>query len=582
MRKLLLIVLLLLGAVISVSAIGEAELSTLASYVPEDALIYAAVRTDDEFLRSVDALINKGLPFFPPETVPSEISIIELLDEQLDNVGLGSFNETIRPWLGATTAIALFASEESFQDPDVLVIVAADAAAAYDFFEPILGESDDFEAVEINNMQGFASTDEANPVTIVFGEEAVFIVNNPDRIPAGQADNALSDNEAFNDLLSKLPADDYTSIVYLNNAELQRMNMAQMGAELPEFAEDFLNLSGGLVLGFTSIDDALIMDIVQTVDYSAFEDYGVTMVNPSALDMSFTNHVPADAITLVQGSDFGAGVQTGFDNLRALGEYIKANGGLAELIDPNGIEFDTEEQRHAVNQFDLAWILGAVNVGFAGTTGLSLENDVLPVLDGDAAAYVRLLPAEDFMSPVIPDGAILFQSSNSEGAQAIVSQLTASAEAYETPVESEDYGNGIALVFPAEETLGMDFPALDLIVGASDDLIALGTRGAVEASLSTSGGLADDAIFQEASQYMLSDSQSLTYLATAPFFNVIDPVIEDGEIPMDDDTENAYRLLSLVESATISSVIQTDGTSMIRFVISLSDAPRSVPQSPDA
>jgi len=328
-------------------------------------------------------------------------------------------------------------------------------------------------------------------------------------------------------------------------------------------------------------DEALVMDVVQDIDISAFEDFGVSLANPSALDMGFTNHIPADAVAVIQGSDFGPSVQTSFNNLRAIGEYIKANGGIADLVDPYGYQYETEEQRHAINQFDLAWLLGSFNIGFAGATGLSFENELLPVLDGDAAMYLRALPVDDFISPIIPDGAILFQSSNAAGAEAIVTQLTNSATAYDTPVTSEDYGNGIALVFPAEESMGMEYPALDVMIGASDDVIAIGTRGAVEASLNTSGGLADDARFQEATQYMLGESQSLAYFTPVPFFDAIDPAIEDGEIPFDNDTADAYRLASLVESATISSHIAADGTSSIRFVISLSDAPRSVPQSPE-
>jgi hypothetical protein len=582
MRKLLLIVLLVLGAALSVSAIGEAELSSLASYVPEDVLAYAAIRTDDDFLRSIDALVNKGLPFLPPDEVPSELHLLDLLDQQLEAMELGTFSESIRPWLGSTAALALFAPAELSDEPNGLVIVAANGDEAYEFLEPLFSANEDFEASEINNMRAFVSTDEDEPAVIAFGGDAIFFANNEDFIPAGQADAPLSENAQFNDTLSKLPADEYVSIIYLNSAEFQRLSMAQMQEELPPFAEDLLNLSPSLALGFNLTEDAFTMDMAQVIDTSIFEEYGLTVSTPSALDMGFTSHVPADAIAYMQGSDFGPSLQLAFDNLRALGEYIKSEGGIVDLFDPNSNDFETEAQRHAANQFDLAWILGVVNIGFSGATGLSLENDVLPVLDGDAALYLRVLPVDDFVSPILPDGAILFQSSNPEGAQAIVNQLTASAEAYEAPVTTEDYGNGIALVFPAEESMGMAYPALDVMIGASDDVIALGTRSAVEASLNTSGSLADDASFQAASQSILSGSQSLIYFSPTPFFTVIDPLIEEGEIPMDEDTENAYRIASLVESATISAAIQSDGTSTLRFVISFSDEPRPVPQAPDA
>src|SRR5262249_29496022 len=143
--------------------------------------------------------------------------------------------------------------------------------------------------------------------------------------------------------------------------------------DYPDYVEDLMNVSGGMAVGFTLLnDEALLMDMVQSIDISVFEDFGVSLANPSALDLSFTNHIPADAVVVLQGSDFGPSVQTAFSNVRAFGEYIKANGGIADLIDPNGYQFDTEEERHAVNQFDLAWILGSINLSFAGATGLSL------------------------------------------------------------------------------------------------------------------------------------------------------------------------------------------------------------------
>jgi hypothetical protein len=584
MRKLLLIVVLLLGAALSVSAIGEAELSALARYVPEDALAYAAIRTDDEFITAVNVLVNKGLPYFPPDEIPGDLDILELLNAELNAQGLGSFEESIRPWLGNTAAIAFFAPEDAFDEPEVLVILDADGQAALEFVAPLLEESGEFEETSVNNMPAYESDNGNEVVTIAFGDDAIFLSNNEDRIPAsesGESIAALSDNEAFTSLLDKLPADEYSSIIYINTAEIQRMSLEQSGVDYPDYVEEFMTITNGLAVGFTMLnDEALVMDVVQNIDISAFEDFGVSLANPSALDMGFTNHIPADAFAVLQGSDFGASVQTSFNNLRAIGDYIKANGGIADLVDPYGYQYETEEQRHAINQFDLAWFLGSFNLAFAGATGLSFENDVLPVLDGDAAMYLRGLPVDDFISPIIPDGAILFQSSNAAGAEALVTQLTNAATAYDIPATSEDYGNGLALVFPSEESMGIRYPALDVMLGASDDVIAIGTRGAVEASLSTSGGLADDANFQAATQYILPESQSLAYLSPIPFFDVVDPAIEDGSIPMDDDTADVYRLASLVESATISSHIEADGTSRVRFVISLSDAPRSVPQSP--
>lgn len=592
MRKLLLLalVVLLASTALSVSAFDDPDMTALASYFSDDALLYMSVRVDDSLVESLDSLLGRVTPFLPQGTLPPNITANDLLDLALQDADLGSFDETIRPWLGDVAALGMYQPESLYDDPPVLVAVDVDGEAALTFFSEIIAnelQSGSLEQSEVNGYTVFTSTSEYDTTEVAIGDDVLFIASMPNLLPLEGIENPLSDDSNFHDTLNSLPEDSYGLLMYANMQQLQQFNLAQAGlvgaSGMPSFLEDFMDVYGGTAIGFTILnEEALVMDVVQNLNIDAYDEFGVDMATMGAIDTAFTNHIPSNAFAVVQSADFGSSLQLGLDNVRALGDYIKANGGLADMIDPEGYEFD-EEERLIINQVDLAWFVGFVNFTFAGGTGLNLERDVLPVLDGDIAMFVSASPAESFISPILPDAALLFQNSDADAAVAIVEQLGASAEAYELPVFLEDYSSGTAIVLPAEEFLGFSSPSLDILVGASDDVFAIGTRGGVNAVVDMDESLVDNSVYQDASQYFIPDTQQLLYLATDPILDAADVLISGGDVPLGQmELQMGYPAISLLESASITGAVDENGVTTIRLVITLAEEPRPLPVVPDA
>jgi protein-disulfide isomerase len=220
-------------------------------------------------------------------------------------------------------------------------------------------------------------------------------------------------------------------------------------------------------------------------------------------------------------------------------------------------------------------LLGVVNTSFASATGLSLELDFLPAFTGDAVLYARSVAVDDFIAPIAPELGFIAEASDSQRALSVVDALTNAATGFDLPATNEAFGDGQALVIPSsEETTGVVYPGLDILFGAGNGVIALGTRGAAQAALTTEAGLADDPAFQAASEHFLNDTQVLLYLNSVPLFEALDSLIAAQLVPVDTDFAIGYTALSLIESASITGTSRADGVSMVRMAITLGEEPR--------
>ena len=229
----------------------------------------------------------------------------------------------------------------------------------------------------------------------------------------------------------------------------------------------------------------------------------------------------------------------------------------------------------AMESISLNSILGIMNTGFSGMTGLSLERDVLPVLDGDIAAYVRVLPVDDFtQAPILPDFGLMFQTANEEGATMLVDALHQASMAYNADFSIEAYGeDGAALNMPLIQQSGIDHPNLDLLFSAGNGVFTFGTRPAVETALGTEENLTMTPAYQAAQAYFLPNSGALLYIDLAPAGAIIDELIVAGELPNTQDVIDIRTALSILESATGTVTSVDAATSIARFTLTISETP---------
>jgi len=588
MRKwvVLILVALLIPGSMSVTAAPVESLTSLAAFYEDDALFYVGIRTDENLLRDLDTLIARIAPFLPPQAQP-ETKLTTALEEALQEAGFSL--DDIDAWLGDTAAIGMssdFATLNS-DNPPVAIALEVEGDAALDFFEALFEEDvveGEFTIDTIGDFTVYVPESDSDPV-FAFGDDVLFIGAMAAALPLeALPENPLLDNANFSDSVATLPAEEYTMLAYINTPVLNERVLQGFGnadIEAPPTLATLGNSAIGQVIGFTALDDgrSLVIDIAQVADNSVAEALGASIFVPQAADLSFLNRVPEDAALVIHGAEFGPSTQAGLDSFRALGDFIVDNGGLLSFFDPTGQltgAADMDAQTLAfVNNIDIGFLTGGLNATFAGFTGLSLERDLLPVLDGDAVLYLRVRSVDDFfLLPALPDFGLVFETSDNAAAADIIDALVAASEAYDSNFPVETLGDGSALVLPLfSEASGFTYENLDLLVGADNGMLAFGTRLAVQRALETEGGLAEDATFTAASDYLLPGAQNLWYLNLQPVGILIEDLVAQEEVDASLELRQARRVLSLLDSASISSVVNEEGVGVVRFVLSLAEDP---------
>lgn len=586
MRRYLAIVLLALFSLsmATVNAAPVESLNALARFYPTDSWVYGAIRTDDDFVASLDAIVQNAIEYAPPGMIPP-ISLGDGLDIVTEQFGGSSFADDIRPWLGEVAAVGFTAptTDDIFADPLILISVQiTDKDTAMAFVGNVIAANFGIEVAPKSN--GFVDVIQANANTFfAFSDDMMFITNDT-MLVSGNMDSTLADDANFAESFALLPESDYNITAYVNTLAINQYTLSTIGEdEIPgvllNAVRSLTELNKGQAIGATILDgDNLVIDVAVNNNLEPLADFGITLnYDIEPIDLAFANRVPADAPLVVMGTNPGTAAQTSLDSIRQFSDWINEQGGIGTLV--NEIDpFFSEEEMMALNAIDLSLILGLVNAPFAGFTGLSLERDVLAALDGNSATFLRARTVDDFFFPVLPDIGILFETSDVDSGLNIVDTLTESAMAYDLAVETESYGEGRALVFPTD-LVNINYSNLDLLIGASDGVLSIGSRPAVEGALNTATGLADNPTFQAASDYFLPDSYQILYASGDPVYEILDFVIETRLIPTNDDVAIAYRLGSIVESASVSATSSADGSQGVaRFVLSLSDQPREFPE----
>jgi hypothetical protein len=591
---LLLVLLALSGLSMPALAATPEALTALASYFPADTVVFAALRTDDGYIEELDALLQR-VGHVIPDAVPP-VSLPFLLNvASMDSLGV-SFQEGFRSWLGDTAAFGVLSLEELMFDeaPGVLLAIEiTDRTAALEYIERSLEGASGFEKSREHDYQIFNS--EQQSVAIAVNDDVLLISTSIDDLALDGDFSRLSADDGFVTSLTNLPAPDYNILLYMNTPELQASNlnmMRQRGVESP-LLEMSANAIGASVIGFTLLDErSLTIDVVSQINLlDSMVPPGMEPFVPAPVDPAFAERVPADAPFVLLGSDLGQSLTLSFDSLRRLDALVAENGGWEGLFGPD-IDAQT---RAAIQGFSFGGVLGAVNVTFAGLTGLSLENDVLPMFDGNFALFLRA--AEDEALALIPDFGFVSEVGDSELAFANLAQLRASLEAYGSPYNVEslgDEGEVIAVQW-LRSLLQTSSPNVDILFGTDGFSFAAGTRHAV---LDARDSLSNDPSYLAAQRYFLSGSTQIGYVGGRALVRLVEQLIASGLVSPDgvSDLAELRSVLMGIESASITgayldgdetattSAYRPDQIAAARFVLTLADMPvaAAAPSSQDA
>ncbi len=611
MRRTLLMVLLALvvGATVVPVAVASPleDILALAQYFPAETPVLIGFRTDDAVIEELDALVARIAEGLPPGTVPP-FSLEALLDAGIAEA-FGSdatFENTIRPWLGDTAAVGVLSLEETFgmgmmgqsmgsgaalqtatDAPALIAVSVRDREAAEAFMKDLIPESGGM-TVRRNNPAGFTvyiPRQTTDGMIIAIGDDVALITNQED-LPALTGDfQSLGDNPDFAATAALLPETLYNAVALLNVGDTfsqmfqTMLDAGMMPAESMDMFEMLMPIYENFpmqAVGLTLLDErSLTIDFAQTAfDYSMLGDALGGIVPPTSfepVDLSFTENIPADAPFFIQGTQFGTLLDYALD---AFGVAFEI--GIQQATAMPGA---SAEIPPFVRNIDAAQFRAFVELAFAGFTGLNLTEDVIPYLNGNSAVFGRVLPAGEDEDNFTVDTAVVIEVTDAAAMQSIYDELLGSLEAYEAEFTEED---GVIVLpglirgfFPPEfPKATLEAPEYDFLIGLSDDVFAFGSRPAVEFALDAAGeSIADDPNFVTAQQFLLPDAETIGYLnmdAVSELAQGMLAMFPDAAGSMGE-AEQALMLLDLFDSASVSSVLNDDGSALSRLVVTLAE-----------
>ncbi len=582
MRKAILIVvmsLMLLLGIMPALAVPAADLNALGRYFPADTPMLISFRTDDDFIEEMDALLDRLRTAFPDE-FPAD-SFRDMLDDAASYISEdATFDSEMRAWLGDVASIGLTSfemladtDEDNDDDsPGFVALSITDRAAAVDFFTRII-ESDDSEYQRTDEGAYTLLTNPDSDAAIFVGDDAVLFTNYPDLLPVeGVPVDNLSANPAFTDTLALLPEADYNATLYLDLPAILKA-AATSDPEAAEAMNAFGSLMGRVgpqVWGFTILDEtALTLDVVQGIgDLSTLEGEGFSAPVLPPVDPAFARFLPANAPLVIQGTDINANFTANLDNMMFMARQQGAASG----------DFSPEEIEEMMAQ---------IEQGFTALTGLDLRDDLLSWMTGDYALFVSLSPTlpematNDMPSEMPFEFGFAVEVTDPAAAQTTVTglsrtfnQLAAliSAGAADDPdattsgVTTEEIGGATVTVLTIKPS-DVSFP-VEVLLGANDDVFALGTRSAVTTILTGDGGLAANPRYISAQALAVPNASSFAWLnmeGLAPLREMVNAVAPPEE------AASAQAFFDLIESGSATSALDEDGNNRVRMVLTLAE-----------
>lgn len=559
LKRLFLVMILALLAIVPVAAIGTADgPATMASHMPAGAQLFVSLRTDDAYLGQLESIVNRVIAQLPAEFDVAPVSLREQLEAGMAQDGV-SYDD-VRAWLGDYAAVS--ASGVDQPEPDALVAVQiTDRAAALAF---LTGPGELVEA----GMEGEFTRLESpsDPATIVLlGDEVLLLTNRLELVTYDGP--TLADSPDYGDLLAQLPAPSYNILVYVDAAGIL--------AAMPDATEVQAQLGmlgmgnlGSTVVGFTILDDrSMVIDQVQAA---------TDMVPMAAVDPAFARFIPVDSNLVVHATDLTSTVNTVLETLSA----------LAEAND----EPDPSMQIQ----------------GVVGMLGVDLQEDILSWTTGDYAFFtnidldqlITLIGAQSMPESLPLEFGILFEATDEATAQGLVDKLFTVLQS-NLPADSEEITlaqdeTGLVTI-SALLPLAPDAPiVLNVYMGVANGAFFIASEQGYAQVISDAPGLDTDPVYLDAARYILPNANGVAYtdedglIGTVGILglgvlgpaigNVFDNVVEEleqsalpqtrfvQEDPMAQITQALDALRSVLASSSISSTV-TDGYAISRAVL---------------
>ena len=571
--SLVLMLLTVLVGIVGVKAQTEATPQSMAKYLPADADLFFAVRTDEAFLDEITDLINTVVDKVP-DAYTSQLKGFDLralLQSQvgsMEAIGVGDYAAV------SASNIAVLYDQNYTNDGDVVfygVLALTDATKFEAFFE---SKAQNMTRTNENGVTIYKSTG----ATVFVTSDAAYLTTQ-DALPTG---DMLDSSARFSDTVSNLPEPGYNFVIYAETRTLLQGAMysngipAQNMMMLSQLGIDVANL-GPLALGGTVLDGkSLILDAYTLSS-------GAVTSSPAPIDPSFTELIPAGTSYVIQGTD-----------LKAL-----LNGVIDMIYSVSNMQGSTLPSRKDLNTQLMAFLGIDLDNDIIGWMGgnyvLMFESDSKPMVESYVNGQsANLNPNPRFVLIVEGDGS----DKPARVAQALGTLLVAQTQNNPSAPKVELSSNADSTSVVIEDiSLSPEVEVTIEIVGNQEGLF-IGNKDTIDAILEGTGdALVSSASFIEAQSYILPNASVIafadgdgwgTVISVGIVVSTITPVVtqniiaqlqtEEGSptptpIPTDNLLQPLMPLIDtaydLFSSSSVSISYAEDGSQLTRAVLTL-------------
>lgn len=485
-RWIILLLMMLLGMSIS---IAHAKPTTVrlahaffADQIPAGADFYVAIRTDDAYIAELDNILT---PIFAQLSnfegiVAPNYNLSQLLDMLVQPTTGGDFATTVRPWLGASLAIAIYLNPNKTEAQNLFIAIDhSNRELAQATLENLLPRQinvvveGDFTIYSPSTGLGFASiNDDAIYITAGRGSTAF----------TGVTGDVLGNQANFHRSVGALPAPSYNIVFTADTASLVQV----LDNDRSDTARLIRNL---LPDAYTAVGATILDGVSPTIDVAQIGlTSSIISLISTPLDATFLQNVPSNVTGIIHGTNLLAPYNTIIDLLSAqTGEDLRAQ----------------LDQIQGLFGFDVIDLLlsddFAIYFTYKPQQLAEVIDQQLSLLNTDPYGIVSDLTA------LIEFGYIIELSNPSNG-QALIDQIASlyamlgANSASGIAINRERIGNSNALILSLTTSPnGM----LDLVIGANERVFVIGTRDSAEAILTGRGGFNTNPHYQNSLRYTL-------------------------------------------------------------------------------
>ncbi len=406
-------------------------LESLNAYFPKDTMLYAATRTDNNFIASLDRIIQTVESQLPQGVIPPQFptSLSTALDLLMAQAGGGTFANSVRPWLGDTLAVGIYPAIRSAGGR--IVIKITDPKAATD---AVLKTLVSWTSKQIDGYTLLTPTNSDDHNRIGIYADVMIIYSWSDDVGPQQTPTVVPNvtaNPYYTTALSRLPDTNYDMIAFVDTPLLvaynQRQGYHSSGDWIVPAA--FYRTLGSTGIGVHVGDNqTLTVDMAQTLGNTAgLDSLGIHFTGQGAsLTPDILTHVPSKSVFVAQAADLGS-------MLEFVGNSAQSAAKKFQVILPSlitGAAYSSGASTAGLVSGTFGGIINTewANVLFANLSGYDYTSEIRPLLSGGSAFFLNFNPSYNPNSPTFVnrepfDGALLFEAKDAQTAQQFLSKL---------------------------------------------------------------------------------------------------------------------------------------------------------------